>query len=66
MVAIGHLIGYAVGSIDMVSYFGTTLGDSQFKQMTVISGISLIGAVLVTCYAVQERVLISRLFVIDY
>lgn len=59
MVAIGHLIGYAVGSADMISIFGTTLGDSQFKQMTVIAAVSLIFCVAVTCYAVNERVLIS-------
>lgn len=59
MVAIGHLIGYAVGSIDMVKIFGTTLGDTQFKQMTVIAGLSLIGTVLITSYAVEERILIS-------
>jgi solute carrier family 45, member 1/2/4 len=59
MVAIGHLIGYAVGSIDMVRIFGTTLGDTQFKQMTVIAGLSLIGTVLITSYAVQERILVS-------
>lgn len=59
MVAIGHLIGYAVGSVDMISIFGTTLGDSQFKQMTVIAAVSLIFCVAVTCYAVNERVLVS-------
>jgi solute carrier family 45 protein 1/2/4 len=59
MVAIGHLIGYAIGSVDMVKIFGTALGDTQFKQMTVIAALSLIFSVLVTCYAVKERVLIS-------
>lgn len=59
MTAVGHLIGYAIGSVDMLSIFGTTLGDSQFKQMTIIAAVSLIGAVLVTSYAVKERILIS-------
>lgn len=59
MTAIGHLIGYAIGSIDMVNLFGTWLGDTQFKQMTVISAVFFIGCVLVTSYAVTERVLIS-------
>lgn len=63
MVAIGHLIGYAVGSVDMISIFGTTLGDSQFKQMTVIAAVSLIFCVAVTCYAVNERVLVSLRYV---
>lgn len=59
MVAIGHLIGYAVGSVDMISVFGTTFGDTQFKQMTLIAALSLIFSVLVTCYAVEERVLVA-------
>lgn len=59
MIAIGHLIGYGAGTIDLVKIFGTTLGDSQFKQLTVIAAASLIGTVLVTSYAVKERVLVS-------
>ena len=59
MLAIGNLIGYAIGSMNMVSIFGTSIGNTQFKQMTVISALSLLAAVLVTSWAVQERVLIS-------
>lgn len=59
MCAIGQLISYVIGSIDMVSIFGSLLGDTQFKQMTVIAALSLIIAVAVTSYSVKERVLIS-------
>jgi Na+/melibiose symporter-like transporter len=59
MSSIGQLIGYAIGSIDMVSLFGTRFGDTQFKQMTVVAALSLIVAVLITSYSVRERVLIS-------
>jgi predicted benzoate:H+ symporter BenE len=59
MSAIGSLIGYAIGSIDMVSLFGTRFGDTQFKQMTVVAALSLITAVSITSYSVRERVLIS-------
>ncbi|PYH92723.1 MFS general substrate transporter [Aspergillus ellipticus CBS 707.79] len=59
MSAIGQLIGYVIGSIDTVSIFGAIIGDTQFKQMTVIAAFSLVGAVFVTCYAVKERVLIT-------
>ncbi|KAL4897703.1 hypothetical protein BDV59DRAFT_48841 [Aspergillus ambiguus] len=59
MSAIGQLIGYVIGSIDTVSIFGTSIGDTQFKQMTVISAMSLLGAVLITSWAVKERVLIT-------
>jgi solute carrier family 45, member 1/2/4 len=60
MSAIGNLIGYGIGTIDMVNLFGTRFGDTQFKQMTVVAALSLITAVSITSYAVQERVLISR------
>ncbi|RAL02916.1 putative sucrose transporter [Aspergillus ibericus CBS 121593] len=59
MTAIGQLIGYVIGSIDTVSIFGSIIGDTQFKQMTVIAALSLLGAVFVTSYAVKERVLIT-------
>ncbi|KAJ5220284.1 hypothetical protein N7468_009488 [Penicillium chermesinum] len=59
MCAIGQLISYVVGAIDMVSIFGSFFGDTQFKQMTVFAALSLIGTVAVTSYSVKERVLIS-------
>ncbi|KAJ5119031.1 hypothetical protein N7526_010668 [Penicillium atrosanguineum] len=59
MSAIGQLISYVIGSIDTVRIFGTFFGDTQFKQMTVIAALSLIGAVGVTSYSVKERVLIT-------
>lgn len=59
MTAIGQLIGYVIGSIDTVSIFGAIIGDTQFKQMTVIAAMSLVGAVFVTSYAVKERVLVT-------
>ena len=59
MIAIGHLVGYGLGTIDLLSLFGTTLGDSQFKQLTLIAAAVLLAAVGVTSYAVEERVLLS-------
>jgi len=58
-VAVGSLIGYGAGSVDMVKVFGTTLGDTQFKQMTAVAAAVLLIAVGVTSYAVKERILIS-------
>jgi len=55
----GHLIGYIVGTIDLVEMFGTTFGDTQFKKLTVIAAVALLLAVAVTSWAVTERVLIS-------
>ncbi|CAG8922420.1 unnamed protein product [Penicillium salamii] len=59
MCAIGQLFAYVVGAIDTVSIFGTIIGDTQFKQMTVIAAFSLVLAVAITSYSVKERVLIT-------
>ena len=59
MCAIGQLFAYVVGAIDTVSIFGTFIGDTQFKQMTVIAAFSLVLAVAITSYSVKERVLIT-------
>lgn len=59
MIAIGHLIGYGAGTLDLVSIFGNLLGDSQFKQLTVIAAVAFLIAIGITSWAVEERVLIS-------
>jgi solute carrier family 45 protein 1/2/4 len=59
MASFGHLVGYAVGTLDLVKIFGTSMGDTQFKKLTLVSAFGLIFAVGVTSWAVTERVLIS-------
>ncbi|GJC83825.1 general alpha-glucoside permease [Colletotrichum liriopes] len=59
MSAIGHMLGYGAGAIDLVGIFGTTLGDSQFKQLTLIATFLMVFSSGVTCWAVTERVLVS-------
>lgn len=59
MVAVGHLVGYAAGAIDLEVVFGTMLGDTQFKRLTIIAGLALLFAVGVTSWAVSERVRLS-------
>lgn len=59
MVAVGSLIGYAAGAIDLRSVFGPMLGDTQFKQLTAVAAITLCLAVGITSWAVTERVLVS-------
>ncbi|TKA60499.1 hypothetical protein B0A49_07673 [Cryomyces minteri] len=59
MISIGHLVGYGAGALDLQRVFGSALGDSQFKRMTVIAALALVVAVGVTCWAVEERVLLS-------
>ncbi|KAF4581138.1 sucrose transport protein [Ophiocordyceps camponoti-floridani] len=59
MAAIGHVIGYAAGSIDLVSLLGPSLGTAQFQQLTILAAISILASTSLTCCAVTERVLIS-------
>jgi solute carrier family 45 protein 1/2/4 len=59
MVAVGSLVGYGAGAVDLGSIFGPMLGDTQFKQLTAVAAITLCLTVGLTSYAVTERVLIS-------
>ena len=59
MIAIGHLIGYGAGTLDLVSIIGPVLGDTQFKQLTVIAAFAFLIAIAITSWAVEERILIS-------
>ncbi|KAF6818616.1 sucrose transport protein [Colletotrichum sojae] len=59
MSAIGHMIGYIAGAVDLVAIFGTWLGDSQFQILTVMATFFMIFSSAVTCWAVTERVLVS-------
>ncbi|KAF2423300.1 hypothetical protein EJ08DRAFT_452928 [Tothia fuscella] len=59
MVAIGSLIGYGFGALDLGAIFGTSIGDTQFKQLIVVSAVSLCTTVGLTCFAVTERVLVT-------
>lgn len=56
MVAVGSLIGYGAGAIDLRSVFGPMLGDTQFKQLTAVAALTLCCAVGVTSWAVTEKV----------
>ncbi len=61
MSAIGHLIGYAIGTLNLRALWGDRLGDTQFKQLCAIAGLALIIACAVTSYAVNERVLLNSM-----
>lgn len=59
MVSIGTLLAFVAGTVNLVKIFGNLLGDSQFKQLTAIAALTMNLTVLITSYAVEERVLIS-------
>ncbi|KAK6541170.1 hypothetical protein TWF694_008540 [Orbilia ellipsospora] len=61
MIAAGNVISYLAGSIDLVGIFGHWfLGNTQFKKLCLIASATLGGTVGLTCWAVSERVLLSR------
>ena len=59
MIAVGHLAGYAVGTVDLPWLFGKTFGDTQFKQLCLFAAVFFTMTVGVTCWAVEERILVS-------
>ena len=59
MVAVGHLIGYGVGTVHLQEVWGNWLGDTQFKQLIWVAILALAGSQGLTSWAVKERVLIS-------
>lgn len=58
MSAIGNVVGYAGGAIDLVGILGTALGDTQFKLLTIIAVLAILGTTGITCWAVTEKVLL--------
>ena len=58
MVAVGHLIGYVAGAMDLGKLFGNSIGDTQFKRLTVVAAFFLCATVGLTCWAVEERMLV--------
>jgi solute carrier family 45, member 1/2/4 len=59
MGSIGHISGYGLGAVDLVGMLGTTLGDTQFKILSLIAAAGMLGSSAITCWAVTERVLVS-------
>ncbi|KIW09378.1 hypothetical protein, variant [Verruconis gallopava] len=60
MVAVGSLIGYGFGAMDLTKLFGNSIGETQFKQLIVVAGLILVSTVGATCWAVEERILITN------
>ena len=59
MSAIGHGIAYGTGAVDLPGLFGTFLGDTQFKQLTIAAAVGIVATCGITCWAVTERVLVD-------
>lgn len=59
MAGVGNMLMYGIGALDLTAIFGNYLGDSQFKKVCVIASIAMSVAQGTSCWAVQERVLVS-------
>lgn len=55
----GHLMVYAIGSLDLEAIMGKFLGDTQFKKVCAIAALAMVVTQGVSCWAVQERALVS-------
>ncbi|ROT36931.1 sucrose transporter [Sodiomyces alkalinus F11] len=59
MAAVGNMLAYGAGAVNLVGIFGEWLGDTQFKQITLIASFFNVFSACITCWAVTERVLVS-------
>jgi solute carrier family 45, member 1/2/4 len=59
-VAVGSLVGYGFGALDLGQIFGNFIGDTQFKRLIVVAASFLAVCVGLTCWAVEERVLLKN------
>ena len=50
---------YGVGALDLNAIFGNFMGDTQFKKLCLIAAFAIVFTQGTTCWAVQERVLVS-------
>lgn len=57
---IGHLLVYAIGALDLNAWLGGFLGDTQFKKVCVIAALGMAVPQCLSCWAVEERVLVRN------
>jgi solute carrier family 45, member 1/2/4 len=60
MLAFGTLLGYLLGTIDLQTIFGDTIGNTQFKRICVITSIFQLFCILITSIYVKEHALPAR------
>ncbi|KAG5354568.1 General alpha-glucoside permease [Yarrowia sp. B02] len=57
--AVGHLIGYFLGFLNLVALTGGWMGSTQLKCLCVISSLALLFTVGLTSYLTTEQVLVK-------
>lgn len=60
MTGAGHLVGYAVGSLNLEALVGDIGGDSQLKKMALFAALGLLITVGITSWSVEERRLLTN------
>ncbi|KAF4122398.1 solute carrier family 45, member 1/2/4 [Geosmithia morbida] len=56
MSAVGHLLGYAAGAIDLLAIFGKALGSTQFQQLCILAIFFVLVTNAITCFTVTEKI----------
>lgn len=57
--AVGHLVGYFLGYVNLVAFTGGWFGDTQLKCLCVVSSLALLVSVGTTSYLTTEQVLVK-------
>lgn len=63
MAGFGHLLVYAIGSLDLNAFLGTTFGDTQFKKVCIVAALAMTISQGLSCWAVEERILVNNEYV---
>ncbi|KXT17552.1 hypothetical protein AC579_6186 [Pseudocercospora musae] len=59
MVGLGHILVFGFGALDLNAILPPMFGDTQFKKVCAFAALAMIISFGVTCWAVEERVLVS-------
>jgi solute carrier family 45 protein 1/2/4 len=59
MTGVGHMLVFGIGALDLEVMLPGMFGDTQFKKVTSIAALAMVISQFVTCWAVEERVLVA-------
>jgi hypothetical protein len=59
MAGVGHMLVFGIGALDLEVVLPGLFGDTQFKKVCSIAALAMVISQFVTCWAVEERILIA-------